>query len=49
MGMIGSHPTHRTLTSGLPRVSWGTQSPALERREISVDCMSYKDGDAKHT
>ena len=32
MGMIGSHPTHpanRTLTSGLPRVSWGTQSPAL--------------------
>jgi hypothetical protein len=28
-GMIGSHPTHRTLTSGLPRVSWGTLSPAL--------------------
>ena len=27
----------------------GTRRRTLERRKISVDRMSYKDGDAKHT
>ena len=34
--------------AGLLQSCGGIQSPASER-EISVDCMGHKDGDAKHT
>jgi hypothetical protein len=49
MAVIGrphSGPADQSRTGGMPRVTGDT---VLERREISVDCMSHKDGDAKHT
>jgi hypothetical protein len=43
-------PHGGSRTTDLPgAMEEGTRHRALERRKISVDRMSYKDGDAKHT
>jgi hypothetical protein len=38
----------RTHRRGFPESGWALSRRPLER-EISVDCMRCKDGDAKHT
>jgi hypothetical protein len=42
-------PRTEPSPAAFPESAGALSRRPLERREISVDCMSYKDGDAKHT